>query len=174
LGMIDLEDIIIDRLEVRHALVNEVILGQGSLESSITFRNCIINRVSGVASEEGLPTRMFIDCEVSEFDDMSTNTAVLRSPLSPPMKGLITVLRKLYMQAGGGRQINALKRGISQGAILESIDDVLRILEGENLIIVSNAIAHPVRRQTHRIRQILSAPNLSTDPIVLKVKQIQV
>jgi hypothetical protein len=88
------------------------------------------------------------------------------------MKALITILRKLYLQAGAGRQIGALKRGISHKGVLESIADIIRILESESIIAVTSDAIHPIRRQTQRVHQILNAPNLSTDPIVEKVKQL--
>jgi hypothetical protein len=76
------------------------------------------------------------------------------------------------MQSGSGRKTGALKRGLPQGKVLESVDDVLRILETEGLVSVGNEFVHPVRRQTQRVRRILDSPSLSSDPVVAKVIQL--
>jgi hypothetical protein len=172
IGTLDCEDVRIDGLEVRQSVVREVILGPTALRATLSLRQCLVERVSGVAAQEALPKPMFIECEVETVDELATNSAVVRSALPDPMKALITILRKLYLQPGAGRKRGALKRGIPNGPILSSVDDVLRILEGEGLVTLGNEVVHPVRRQTGRAMQILNAPALSADRIVDRVRRM--
>ena len=104
---------------------------------------------------------------------MSTNSAVLKLSLAPPLKALITILRKLYVQAGGGRRITALKRGVPPGPILDSVDEVLRILESEGMIGEFGGVIQPVRREAGRAHAILASGNLSQDRIVTRVKALR-
>lgn len=172
LGTIDIEDMPIDNLIIKNCTIDEVVLGGRGLKSSLRIRDCMIARVSGIASKAALPPLIFENCEVDSFDDLSTNSAVIRSGLQPALKALITVLRKLYLQAGGGRRLGALKRGLPPGPILDAVDEILRILEAENVVRIFSEVAHPIRRQHSRIMQILELTHLSEDPIVERVKRI--
>jgi hypothetical protein len=90
----------------------------------------------------------------------------------PSIKALMTVLRKLYLQAGGGRKLDALKRGMPGGGPVQlSIMPVLHELEAEGMVSISNSVAHPIRRYTARARQILMEGNLSRDPIVERLRR---
>jgi hypothetical protein len=170
-GELDLEELRVENLTIKNSMIEGVVLGARS--SSAVLRDCLIARVSGVASEKGLPRGMFEGCQIQAFDDMSTNAAVIRSDLEPPLKCLLTILRKLYLQAGGGRKIGAFDRGLPPGPIQDSVPEVLRILGAEGVIHVQSGIAHPIRRQTSRIMQILSETRLSRDPIVERVKRVR-
>jgi hypothetical protein len=112
---------------------------------------------------------MFVGCSVTAFDDTSTNAALLRLNLPPSMKALMTVLRKLYMQAGGGRKLNALTRGLPSGAVTDAVAPILDALEAEGLVHVAGEVAHPVRRQSARVQRILAAGGLSDDPLVVRI-----
>jgi hypothetical protein len=169
LGDVDLEEIQINGITVTNCAIHEVSLGSRGAASTIRFRDCLIRTVRGVAAASGLPPGMFDSCDIDKFDDVSTNAAVLRSAQSAPMKALLTILRKLYVQAGGGRRVAALKRGIPQQDVLENVDDVLQILASEGLVSITSDIAHPVRRQSARVWRILDQMSVSNDPIVLRV-----
>jgi hypothetical protein len=172
LRRIDLEEYAVEGLELRDCNIDEVLLG-GQVESStLAFRGCLIGKVSGVASKEGLPKQIFQEgCEVRRFDNLSTNNAVVKSDLPPRVKALVTILRKLYFQSGSGRKLAAFHRGIPPGPVSKAIDEVLRQLEKEGLVSIFNKIAHPVRKQADRVSRILRAPTLSDDPLVIKLRE---
>lgn len=171
LGTIDIEELLIENLTLRECIIDRVIVGSRGAESnSLRFEHCLIQKVSGSTSQKGLPGGMFVDCEISEFDDHSTNNAILRSSLPPKIKALLTVLRKIYVQAGSGRSLHALRRGLPNGGVAEAVDEVLRVLESEKLIVVTGKTAHPIRKQQARVLSILDAPMISTDPIIEQLR----
>ncbi len=174
LGSIDLDGMIIDNFHIRNSSIEEVLVGPYGISSKIEIHGCLISRVLGVSSERGLPTMIFQKCEVSEFEEMQTNSSVLKSSMPPQIKALITVLRKLYIQPGSGRRINAFKKGLPSGPVLESIDKVVQILIAEGILTIWNGVAHPVRKQTARIQKILNELILSQDDIVLKTRGIAI
>ena len=167
-----MEDIQIANLTIRGCLVDEVILGTNPEASTVTFFGCTVQKVSGVPSKDGLPKGMFQECEFGEFDNLSTNAAIMRSSLEPPVKALFTILRKLYLQAGGGRKLKALKRGMRPGPVLDAVDEVVETLESAGLVYQFNDVVHPIRRHMARVHAILSAGALSDDELVKKVKNI--
>lgn len=173
IGRIDLEAIKIMNVIFRSCTVEEVILAKGYQEWGIRVFGSIISKVSGAVDETALPGSVFDPgCEIDEFDDMGTTNAVLSAKISPQLKALVTILRKLYKQAGAGRKKSALERGIGQQEVSDCIDPVLSVLEREGMITVFNQVIHPVRKHTSRVDRILSAPSLSDDAIVESVNSI--
>lgn len=173
LGKVDLEALQVMNVELRACVIEEVVLGKGYEVWGIRFSDCIISRISGAADESALPDKVFDSkCEIESFDHMGTNNAVLAANIAPQLKALVTVLRKLYKQAGAGRKITALSRGIGQQDVLGCIDPVLAVLQREGIVSVFNKVVHPVRRCSSRVDRILSAPNLSDDPVVKAVLEI--
>ncbi|WP_027150652.1 NACHT domain-containing protein [Methylobacter tundripaludum] len=166
-----LEDLIVNGLIYRNCIIGEILLGVEGLKGDLIFQSCIINKVSGVATEKGLPTHMFTSCTIEKFDNMTTNTAVLSMDIDPKLKALVTVLRKLYKQTGTGRKLSALRRGVTLYDVESQIDFVIDMLAKYGFITVFNQVVHPVRKQAFRVEKILSAPLLSNDPIVLKIME---
>lgn len=173
IGRINLEDLSIDGIEIRNCTIKEVAFGPGVIESGIKFNNCLIEKVSGIADKAGIPRNvMGQDCEIEQFDNMATNNAVLQLDIPPQLKALLTILRKLYKQAGAGRKLTALNRGISQPEVLRYISPVLHILERNKFITVFNKVVHPVRKQGSRVEKILSSPTTSSDPLIQEIMNI--
>ena len=106
------------------------------------------------------------------FDDASTNAAVMRLAIPDGLKVLMTVLRKLYLQAGGGRKRGALKRGLHGSHMLGLVDRVVDVLESEGFVTASKEVVHPVRKHAMRVRKILGAGSLSEDPVVARVCEL--
>ncbi|WP_429214447.1 NACHT domain-containing protein [Metapseudomonas resinovorans] len=172
-GRLDLEESEIRNLSFVNCIIEEVVLGAEIVDCGVTFRGCLIGRVRGVANKTGLPSYMFDEsCEVSEFDNMGTNSAVLNSDLAPQVKALITILRKLYRQSGAGRKMSALSRGVTRPEVAKYIPSVLELLERHGFIKTFNQVVHPVRRNASRVDGILNAPSLSTDELIISAKSL--
>jgi hypothetical protein len=172
LEVMDFEETVVENLAISGAVIDEVIVGSAGLKDSLKFRDCMIRKLGGIASSDGLPPEQFQRCTIEEYDDMATNAAVVHSTLPPGLKALLTVLRKLYLQPGGGRKIGGLKRGLPSGPVLDAVDGVVSVLESEGLVAVSGEVVQPVRRWTGRIRQIIAAPSLSSDRVVERVRDL--
>jgi len=173
LGEVNAEESSVNGLEFRSCVIGEVVVGKATSAGTLKISDSIISKLSGVADKSGVPVGLISsDCEIEEFDNMATNSAVLNMDIPPQLKALVTVLRKLYKQAGAGRKLSALKRGLTQQEVSRYIDSVLDLLQRESLISIFNKVAHPVRRQTSRVDRILSAPTLSDDIIVQEVMKL--
>ncbi|SFV03529.1 NACHT domain-containing protein [Pseudoduganella namucuonensis] len=160
-GKINLEEIALHGLTLQECIIVEVLTASNVSGYGIRFNECLIQKIGGVGGELGLPKNIFLKCTVEHYDEMSTTNAVLQLNLAPQLKALITVLRKLFKQAGGGRQMNALHRGITQRQVLDYIDKIVGILESEGVVFVTGNVVHPVRKNIGRIDNILIAPLLS-------------
>jgi len=169
---LDLEDLRVLNLSITDSVIETILVDRTLAQSTLRIANTEIGRMVGVPSEEGLPMGIFVGCSVTAFDDTSTNAALLRLNLSPSMKALMTVLRKLYMQAGRGRRLNALTRGLPSGSVTDAVAPILDALEAEGLVHVVGEVAHPVRRQSARVQRILAAGGLSDDPLVVRIRSL--
>lgn len=172
LGALDLEERELKNTTFASCLISEVVIGQSVLMAGVKFMDCIIHRVGGVSGPNGVPESVFSDCEIESFDDVATNSAVLQLDLEPQVKALLTVLRKLYRQAGSGRKVTALGRGITRRDVERYIPEVLDLLQRMEFVRIFNNVAHPVRRKANRVEEILNAPSLSQDALVKAVRAL--
>lgn len=172
LGEISLDEISISGLEIRNCIVKQLTLG-GDL-NDVTFVNCIIQRICGASSLAGVPGGIIDDLSIiEEFDDITTNRAVLNSDMAAPVKALITILRKLYKQAGSGRKRAALTRGITRADVQVYIEPVLAVLVSQGFVSIFNNVVHPVRKQSSRVEMILVAPLVCGDDLVSRVLALE-
>lgn len=171
--VIDLEEARIKNISFNNCIINEVKVSSASTTKGIKFTSCLISKISGVANKAGLPSGMFDEsCEIANYDNMNTNTAVMHSDLEPQVKALLTIIRKLYKQYGAGRKISALTRGITIKDVSNYIPQVLELMIKHEFARVYNNVVHPVRKNTNRAEQILHAPSISMDDLVIAVKSI--
>lgn len=172
LQTLDLEEQRLADITFRSCGIDHLVVGEGFLKSRIKFEHCVFDRISGVPSAAGLPNDAFVNCDYGKFDEANTNAAILRLNVPPRLKALMTVLRKLYLQAGGGRRFSALKRGLPGGGPMHGyVDEVVNLLDRQGMIIVTGEIAHPVRRHINRVNDILASGPLSKDPLVRALLQ---
>ena len=113
------------------------------------------------------------DCEIEAYDDMDTTSAVLRSNLSPQLKALVIILRRLYKQAGGGRKLNAFTRGITRADVLPFVEPVIALLVQHGFVSMFNSVAHPVRNQAGRVEGMLASPPLSNDVVAVEARSLK-
>lgn len=173
LNSIAFDDVGLKNVTFRSCVIREVRLGEAAGKQGVSFSSCLIARIVGAGSRDGVPFSIVSeDCEIESFDNMTTNNAVLKLDVSPKVKALLTILRKLYKQAGGGRKVAAFSRGITQPEVLQYIDPVLSILQRNQFVSIFNLVVHPVRRQAGRVEAILSSPALADDVVVREVREI--
>jgi hypothetical protein len=174
LDFLSLDEVSPKNIALRNCTIREVRLGEGADRNGVSLVSCLIGRVVGASSRGGIPIQLISDdCEIEDFDNISTNSAVLRLDLSPQLKALLTILRKLYKQAGGGRKIAAFSRGITRPEVLQFISPVLAILQKHQFVSVFNSVVHPVRRQANRVEAILASPSLTDDSMVVEVRALE-
>lgn len=173
LDKISLDEVALRNISFRNCIIRELQLAESAEKQGVNFSACLIGRVIGASNRSGVPLGIVSgDCEIEAFDNLSTNSAVLKLDLAPQIKALLTVLRKLYKQAGGGRKVAAFSRGITRSDVLRYVDPVLAILQRNQFVSVFNSVVHPVRHQAGRVEAILASPALSDDPVVVEVRAL--
>lgn len=174
LDVLDLESTPVSRVSLHSCLVNELVLGEDE-PVSVSLEDCTIGRVVGVGEARWLPDWVK-RCDVDSFDSTDTNSAIMNMETIPlPVRTLLTVLRKLFVQRGAGRKEAALFRGLSQQA-QELVGPVLELLESNGLVTVSahsgDRVWHADRSQQGRVLAVLAEKDRSSDPLVRDARRL--
>lgn len=166
----------LDSVTFRGCLINTLDLTEfdGSHTLPI-FMNCMFEDVLGSGSPEALPKDHFVNCVFEAFDPSSKTTrGILAMPgLSNRQKVLLTILKKVYLQAGSGRRENGLLRGLDSKQKL-LVPDTVSALVGQGLLVKgksgTNVIYTSVRGNAPRVRRLLEAGLSSSDPLLSGAK----
>jgi hypothetical protein len=146
------------------------------LDTSPTFKSCIIGTMIGCSNVEMIAKEIIDESTVDNYEIAeTTTTAILNLDIPIPAKVGLTILKKLYLQSGGGRQENSFYRGLTSNE-QAYIPNILEYFKHADIAIMSkrsgsNTVWQPVRSQTNRIRQILINKNYK-DEIMSNLKRI--
>ena len=168
----DLEEYPIVNLTLDNCMIDYVRFDNN--ESNIKFEKCHILRLEGIADVRALPSN-FTSCDIEEFDNRHTNTAILGSELLDSIKILLIIIRKLFLQRGSGRVDSALHRGIDN-RLQSHVSPVLDLLLSEGIVYKHTTnrqtIWHGNRVHRERMLKILEGPMKSSDPLVRSVRSV--
>ncbi|QWG14286.1 hypothetical protein KMZ29_06270 [Bradyrhizobium sediminis] len=140
------------------------------------FEKCVFGTLDGFFGGSDLPMN-FRDCDVSSFV-LGGNTAaqILHLDIPEGLKILLTVLRKLFLQPGSGRQEAAFYRGALDSRAERIVPEVLNLIARFSIAEKSRYrgldLWRPNRTETFRVRQILAAPMTSPDPLVKAAREL--
>lgn len=146
-GSVDFHDAVIDR---------------------VTLTNCVIRELAGYSSDASLPN--FIKSTVVQhYQSVATLVAIKGAGLSLAQTFLLSSLRKLFLQPGGGRQESSMFKGYRDASSKKVCDKVIHLLVKEGLCQKlrgnNDALYIPDRSQTGRVKGIMSQMTHSKDPL---------
>jgi len=140
------------------------------------FNRCLFGTLDGYFGPSDLP-KNFSQCEISSFSLAGeTSAQILHTDIPEGLKILLTVLRKLFLQPGSGRQEAAFYRGAidSRGARL--VPEVLSLLSKQKIAEKNRYRGKdlwlPNRRESSRVRRILASPMTSDDILVSEAREL--
>lgn len=165
---LDLEGNILSNISFSDCIIKELRLELSELHG-ITFDNCTIEKIIGISERNLSESGIFKNCDVSYFEEMGSNAAILRSSLDKKLKALATVLRKLFLQAGAGRKENAFFRGIDGSEMRGDVEKILEYLINRGYAYRHNEVIHPNREFGYRMRNILDNIQNKDDEIIQDV-----
>lgn len=140
------------------------------------FSKCLFGTLDGYFGSTDLP-KNFVQCEVSTFA-LGGNTAaqILHSNLPEGLKILLTVLKKLFLQPGAGRQQAAFYRGAIDPRAERLVPEILSLIAKHSIAEKTRYRGRdlwlPNRKESSRVRQMLAAPMTSTDPLIAAAKEL--
>jgi len=134
------------------------------------FKDCVIGSLTGIISRSPLPSQL-ASSEISEIpDEVSTNAQLFSAALPESQKVLISILRKLFLQPGAGRQESAFFRGAmderSKSLVPEILDKVASYGFAQRNKLKGKNIWHPNRAMSSEARKIIFNPAQKEHPLV--------
>jgi len=108
------------------SLFNNIDIEEGYKSADLpSLEDCIVGTLSGIVSRTALPPQ-FVRTEVTDLaDEVTTNAQLFAASLPEPQKVLVSVLRKLFLQGGAGRQESAFYRGAMDARSRALVPEVL-------------------------------------------------
>ena len=165
-GHISFEAGHISNIEFHDGIFESVTLGKID-PVGVLIKDCYIENLVGVSSSTGLPT-WIKDCSIKNFESVDTLTAIKNSGLTKAQTILVSILIKVYRQAGNGRLEHTLTKGLTH-VDKKSLGQVIRYLLSNGYLETSKdkgeIIYKPVRKFQGRIEKILVELDRSTDEI---------
>lgn len=162
-------------------IINTVELGRSNAaqdeRNSAHFHDCVIDRIEGAVSARDVPAGVLTGSTTVEnyAAFTATNDAVMRSSLPSQVKVLLTILRKLFIQSGSGRQYSALRRGLP-ASLVRYVEPIVACIKAEafanDVVLDRRPILIPNRSRSADALAIINGPNTSTHPLVERVRNL--
>ena len=171
---LDFSKIVFSGCVIKNVELGRSPTGGGDLKPP-RFHNCAIGRIDGAVSAQDLPAEFLSGTTTVESYSAfaATNDAVVESALPAPVKVLLTVLRKLFMQRGTGRQYSALRRGLPAG-LIKYVNPIIDAVKAEkfasDLNVDNRTILIPCRGAAAEALAIINGPNASQHPLIVAVR----
>ncbi len=172
IGKIDLDEQVIKGLTLKKCIIGELVIGPDYAKSSILIVESDVGRVLGVSKKEKLPQEVCLRCDIMEYDNMETTSAIMALDVEDGVKALLTIFKKLFKQSGGGRRRNAFARGITDANVSKKLDDVINLLHRHGFVTSTKNTVHPIRSKYHDVEEIMSAPLLSNAAIMREARAL--
>lgn len=153
-------------IEFTNGIFESIVLGK-TTPKGVAIKNCHIDSIFGVSSSTGLPN-WIENCTISNYELIDTLTAIKNSGLTKAQTILVSILIKVYRQAGNGRLEHTLTKGLTH-VDKKSLGQVIRYLLSHGYLETSKdkgeTIYKPVRKFQSKIDKILVELDRSNDEI---------
>lgn len=142
----------------------------------IKFEECVIVRLAGITSSEHSPDWLS-KCLVDNYQSLDTLAAIREAGFSVAQTFLLSSLRKLFLQPGGGRKESSMYKGYGDLATKKTCDKVIQLLVREGFCTkhkgATESIYVPSRSLTGRVHAIMSQLTTSKDALWQQVSRIE-
>jgi hypothetical protein len=134
----------------------------------ITVSESVIVRLAGITSSDHAPTWL-TDCLVEAYQSLGTLSAIREAGLSVSQTFLLSSLRKLFLQPGGGRRESSMYKGYGDAATKKTCEKVIHLLVREGFCSKfkgeSESLYIPNRSYTGRVQAIMNQLTTSRDDL---------
>ena len=142
--------------------------------TKVTFSECVVVRLAGITAKEHSPK--WLDCLVDVYQSVGTLAEIREAGLSVAQTYLLSSLRKLFLQPGGGRKESSMYKGYGDSTTKKTCDKVINLLVREGFCFKyrgqTESIYVPERSLTGRVQAIMSQMTTSKDPVWLQASRI--
>ena len=173
LSALDLVDSKAHNLHLEECIIEDLRISPKA-PMNITMRKCMIGTLRGSSPAEGMP-EWIEDSSVDQYDTLTNVARIREANLSVEQKVFVTIVHKTFFQPGGGREVEALLRGLGGAADKRAARRILSFLTDEGILDnfpgQHGVVYTPVRRHTRRMGKILSQLQQSRDQLWTKLRE---
>ncbi len=141
----------------------------------VSFVDCVVVRLAGITGSEHAPA-WFTNCLVDVYQSIGTLAEIREAGLTVAQTFLLSSLRKLFLQPGGGRKESSMYKGYGDSTTKKTCEKVITLLVRDGFCTKfkgqSEPIYVPERSLTGRVQAIMSQMTTSRDPLWLQVTRI--
>ncbi|GEC96043.1 hypothetical protein ZRA01_21160 [Zoogloea ramigera] len=141
----------------------------------VFLSDCVVMRLSGITSSEHAPS-WFKNCLVEVYQSVETLSAIREAGLSVSQTFLLSSLRKLFLQPGGGRKESSMYKGYGDSTTKKTCEKVMQLLIRERFCEKFKGQSEPIfvpnRSLTGRVQAIMSQMTTSKDTLWLQVSRM--
>lgn len=165
---LELTDTLVKGLSISGTFIENLVLDNTIFEDSCISETAVLN-VIGATNRDHLPDVFLDNCTFENFSSADNPSRISELDLTDAQKTLISMLRKLFLQPGSGREESALLRGKAAYWDRKVANDVIKLMISEGVVVKHKdqrgVLYKPNRRDTHRVNNILSLLNNSEDAL---------
>ncbi|MDD4157033.1 MAG: NACHT domain-containing protein [Candidatus Cloacimonetes bacterium] len=165
------KDVDLCRITFNEVLFKELIIEElPEYKYSPNFNLCLIGKLIGSSPNSTIVNTLLYNSTIDNYEEQETTTSALMNlDLPVSTKVGLTILKKLYVQTGHGRQENAFYRGLSTNE-QTYVQPILELFKNNQITISSkqngsNKVWQPIKYQYGRVRNIL-INRAFNDPII--------
>lgn len=175
------DDVDLSRITFKNCIFSRIEIGRSGLDNTRaslpTFEDCVIGRMDGVVSRADLPDGIISgNTAIEKYSAYAgTNSAVMESSLSTSVKVLVTILRKLFLQRGAGRQYRALTRGLpaNSAKLVPALAGLIKSTGfAQDVTMGSRVVLVPNRGMSAEALSIINGPNISAHPLIRQARSL--
>lgn len=174
-SQISLSDTIVRNLQLYSCQFDYLDISEGE-SKKIIISHSIIARLAGITSGEHAPNWLS-ECLVDVYQTVETLTAIREAGLTVAQTFLLSSLRKLFLQPGGGRQESSMYKGYGNSNTKKTCEKVIQLLLREGFCVsykgANGALFVPDRALTERVKSIMSQMTTSKDNLWLQASRIE-
>jgi energy-coupling factor transporter ATP-binding protein EcfA2 len=134
----------------------------------VTIKDSMVVRVAGVTSVTHMPDYLS-NCLVEDFQNVRTLTAIRDAGLTTAQTFLLSSLRKLFLQPGGGRKESSMFKGFGDTGTKRICEKVIAVLVREKFCQKHRGTSEPLyvpdRSKTARVKAMMSQLTTSKDEV---------
>lgn len=144
---------------------------------SVRLQSCYVNELYGPISASDLPPNVLDqDCVIERWgNEVTSNASAFQALRDTRLAVLVTMLRKLFFQSGGGRKEDAFFRGLNTDE-QRYVPALIKLLERKGFISTYKRrganVWQPNRSQVNRVSAIIRSPSVCDDDLVKAALEI--
>lgn len=167
ISFLEMSNKVISNLNIFNPSIDDLIIENNEYHN-VSIYDGTFGNTFGVTSSSGFPS-VFINCDSLEYEKASNSANIALLEVSDSHKTLLSIVKKLFFQPGGGRKEEALLRGAERFWNQDAAEKVLHFMLANEMVTKNRGdtgwIYIPQRKFKPRMGKLYAELNNSSEEI---------